>query len=255
MKLTVGSLFAGIGGFDLGLERTGGFEVRWQVEIDEYCRRVLEKHWPHVKRYGDIREIIYSYERGREWERQQIEYSFSEGCRPGAIIERVDVLCGGFPCQDISHAGKRAGINGERSGLWREMARLIRMVRPRYVIVENVSGLLDRGMGEVVGELASMGYDAEWGCVSACAFGAPHTRERVFVLAYPTSERQGQLRRIRRAANSEETRNVHWSQAESAVGRVAHGIPSRVDRLKGLGNAVVPQVVEWIGNRILEFNK
>jgi DNA (cytosine-5)-methyltransferase 1 len=265
-KLTVGSLFAGIGGFDLGLERTGGFEIRWQVEIDEYCRRVLAKHWPYVKRYGDIRDVT--------------------------DVEPVDVLCGGFPCQDISNAGKRIGIDGERSGLWSEFARLIRLVRPRYVLVENVAALLNRGIGRVLGDLSACGYDAEWDVIPASAVGAPHRRERVWIVAYASGSRLEKRDSVNgvyisqansdsrqavvlhcKVENSECERleeprvfGVSRGQADSIadagfwatepdVGRVAHGIPARVDRLKSLGNAVVPQVVEWIGNRILEFER
>jgi DNA (cytosine-5)-methyltransferase 1 len=161
-RLTVGSLFSGIGGFDLAAERVG-WEIKWQVEIDPYCTKVLEKHWPHVRRYGDIKRLRYP--------------------------SRVDVICGGFPCQDISQAGKRAGIDGTRSGLWREMARIVRAVRPRYVVVENVSALLARGLGRVLGDLAACGYDAEWDCIPAFAVGAPHRRDRVFLVAYPAERR------------------------------------------------------------------
>ena len=148
--MKVGSLFAGIGGFDLGLERAG-FEIAWQVEIDPYCQRVLAKHWPDVPRYGDIRAI--------DW----------------ATVPRVDLLCGGFPCQDLSFAGKRAGIDGERSGLWSEYVRAIRALRPRFILVENVPGLLtNKYMGRVLGDLAACGYGAEWEVFSACAIDAPH---------------------------------------------------------------------------------
>src|SRR5690348_11422468 len=113
--MTVGSLFAGIGGFDLAAERVG-WEIKWQVEIDDYCTKVLEKHWPHVRRYRDIRTV-------------------------GSELERVDLVCGGFPCQDISFAGDGAGLDGERSGLWRDFRRLVGELRPRYVVVENVAAL------------------------------------------------------------------------------------------------------------------
>src|SRR6266699_2059797 len=140
--LTVGSLFSGIGGFDLGLERAG-MEIRWQVEIDSFCQQVLAKHWPNVKRYDDVRTV-------------------------GAHnLERVDVLCGGFPCQDVSCAGPRTGIDGVRSGLWSEMVRVVRELRPRYVFMENTHGLLERGFGRVLGDLAEAGYDAEWACLAA----------------------------------------------------------------------------------------
>lgn len=162
--ITVGSLFAGIGGFDLGLERAG-MRVRWQVEIDPYCQRVLAKHWPDVTRYGDIRAVDWS------------------------TVEPVDLLCGGFPCQDISLAGKGAGLTGERSGLWFEYAKAIAALRPRYVLIENVSALRSRGLDQVLGALASFGYDAEWHCIPACAVGAPHRRDRVWIIAHSKSDR------------------------------------------------------------------
>ena len=168
-----GSLFAGIGGFDLGLERAG-MECAWQVEIDPWARRVLARHWPSVPRYEDVKEVGHHN------------------------LEPVDVICGGFPCQDISHAGKRAGIGGERSGLWGEYARIIRELRPRYVIVENVGALLVRGIDVVLRDLAESGYDAEWDIISAAAVGAPHLRERVWIVAYPDhGQRAGQAEEIR----------------------------------------------------------
>ena len=158
--LTVLDLFSGIGGFSLGLERTGGFRTVAFCEIDPYCRKVLNKHWPEVPCYDDIRELRLP-------------------------TEFADVVCGGFPCQDISTAGKGAGITGERSGLWVEMCRVIGEVRPRYAIVENVSALLGRGLGTVLGDLAQIGYDAEWHCIPASAVGAPHRRDRIWIVAYP----------------------------------------------------------------------
>lgn len=227
--MTVGSLFSGIGGLDLGLERAG-MEIRWQVEIDKFCRKVLEKHWPDVRRYGDIRELT------------------------GDELERVDLICGGFPCQPVSLAGKRCGQEDER-WLWPEMARIIRMVRPRYVLVENVPGLLVRGMGDILGDLASLGYDAEWQVLPAAAFGAPHIRERVFIVAYSDSQRCNGRPCIFPASRTERKlstqRDNPWA-VESGVGRVAYGVPNRVYRLRALGNAVVPQVAEWIGRRIIK---
>ena len=158
--MTFGSLFAGIGGLDLGLERAG-FECRWQVEIDPFAREVLERHWPGVKRYGDITKLS-----GRE-------------------LEPVDLIGGGFPCQDLSQAGKRAGIEGSRSGLWFEYARLIGELRPRYVLIENVPGLLVYdAMRRVLGELSRLGYDAVWRSLRASEFGASHLRKRVFIVAH-----------------------------------------------------------------------
>lgn len=160
--MTVGSLFAGIGGFDLGFERAG-YEIRWQVEIDPWARAVLAKHWPTVHRHDDVRTA-------------------------GAHnLERVDLICGGFPCQDISLAGNGAGIEGERSGLWAEYARIIGELRPRYVVVENVAALLVRGFDRVLGDLAARGYDAEWDCIPAAAVGAPHRRDRIWLVAYAES--------------------------------------------------------------------
>lgn len=231
-RLTVGSLFAGIGGFDLGFERAG-FEIKWQVEIDPFCRKVLEKHWPQVRRYEDVRTV-------------------------GDELERVDVICGGFPCQDISNEGYRVGIDGERSGLWREMSRLVGSIRPRFVVVENVAALLDRGMGRVLGDLAGMGYDSEWGVFRACAFGASHMRERVFIVAYPQGERQhaGRFRSglAERSAESHDDDSITvWPRPdESGVRGIAHGIPGRPHRMRGLGNAIVPQIAQWIAERIKE---
>jgi DNA (cytosine-5)-methyltransferase 1 len=232
--LTVGSLFSGIGGFDLGLERAG-MRVMWQCENDPFARRVLAKHWPGVPRLCDINRVGA----GRDW----------EPCR-------VDLICGGFPCQDISPAGKRAGIDGARSGLWSEMLRLIRELRPGYAIVENSGDLAVRGLGTVLGDLASIGFDAEWEELSACAFGAPHTRRRLFVVAYPHSEHGGRERgRIGRAEEGEGAWDLHHWDAEPAGSRVAHGIPAAVDRNRALGNALVPQIAEYIGRRIVAYEE
>ena len=160
--LTVGSLFAGIGGFEAGFEATGRFETLWQVERDEYASRVLAKHWPNVRRHDDV----------CTW--------------PNETTESVDVLLAGFPCQDISYAGKGAGLNGKRSGLFYEVMRIVREMGPRYVVLENVSALLTRGMGDVLGSLSSLGFDAEWEVVSAESVGAPHRRDRVFVIGWNT---------------------------------------------------------------------
>ena len=159
-------LFAGIGGFSLGLEKTGKFETVAFCEIEPYCQKVLSKHWPGVRIYDDVRELT------------------GEKLRADGIT--VDVITGGFPCQDISVAGRGAGIEGERSGLWSEIARLIGELRPRYAIMENVSALLGRGMDTVLGDLSQIGYDAEWHCIPASHLGAPHQRDRIWIIAYPT---------------------------------------------------------------------
>ena len=313
--LKIGSLFAGIGGFDLVLERTGGFETAWFCEIEEYPRSILNQWWPGVPVYDDITKL------------------------KGDQVEPVDILVGGFPCQDISAAGRGEGIGGDRSSLWFEFARLVGELRPRYVIAENSPLLKTRGLNAVLGSLAEIGYDAEWDCVPARTFGAPHQRDRIWVVAYPDSahsqgDRGAQRdeaeisgpgdarpdgesgRGGRRAARGEfsdpgsvrrgaEQPDLHGRERHAAgqgaeergeladsereglqgtagpwfasegreavfstsegegsfwtwppepdLPRVAHGVPHRVDRVKALGNALVPVIPEYIGLRILEW--
>lgn len=244
--MKVGSLFSGIGGLDLGLERAG-MTVVWQSEIDPYASKVLAKHWPTVPNLGDITTIDWSG------------------------VEPVDLICGGFPCQDISNAGRRVGIGGIKSGLWKSMALAVRVLRPRYVLVENVAALLVRGIDVVLADLAALGFDADWSVLSACRMGAPHTRERVFLLAYPNDERHeasGQqgvrddqamagrgisAEHVHEASQSGRSPlGAHWS-IEPDVDRLADGLSGDVDRrrLFALGNAVVPQVAEYVGRRIM----
>lgn len=214
---------------DLGLERAG-MECAWQVEIDEFCRKVLTKHWPNVPKFNDVREV------GKH------------------NLEPVDLIAGGFPCQDISYAGDGAGIDGSRSGLWREFARIVCELRPRFVLVENSPALLNRGMGRVLGDLATGGYDAEWSVLPACAMGAPHSRERVFLIADSDgklNQRRTQVREERWANVGMDVMRGQWT-SEPSICRVVDGIPDRVDRLKSLGNAVVPQWAQWIGERIIK---
>jgi len=277
--VNVGSLFSGIGGFDLGFERAG-MRVSWQIELDPFCRAVLARHFPDAARFEDVREV---------------------GARE---LDPVDLICGGFPCQDLSSAGRGAGIDGARSGLWSEFARIVRELRPRYVVVENVPALLtgkgkrwDRGpIGRVLGDLAEARYDAEWACLSAREFGAPHLRKRVWIVAYPQGEPErpglrpeepeaerrgrpgdggragGTAQDARRPVDNPDRRGhrapqaevcpgrdgalgAGWWATEPSVGRVADGVPDRVDRLAALGNALVPQIAEWIGRRILEYER
>ena len=256
--ISVGSLFSGIGGIELGLERTGNFRTEWFVENNGYARAVLRKHWRGVPIYDDVTQV--------DWSK----------------VPQVDMLSGGFPCQDISYAGKGAGIKeGTRSGLWKEFHKAIRHLRPKFVLMENVSALLTRGLDIVLGDLASLGYDAEWHCITAASVGAPHRRDRIFIIAHTNSNRKewgkqkGAMERGKDVSNamqfesqgssqeqvlrqrdlqrqlrrSRENFGGQWS-VEPDVGRVAHGIPSRVDRIKCLGNAVVPQVAQFIGERI-----
>lgn len=277
--MRIGSLFSGIGGLELGLERAGVGHTVWQVEKDPYCRQVLARHWPDAVRYEDVTTVDWS------------------------AVEPVEVLCGGFPCQDISLAGTGAGLAGERSGLWREYLRAIRDLRPRFVVVENVAALLVRGFGDVLADLASSGYDAEWDCVPAAAVGAPHRRDRLFVVAYTDGDgfqglegsssrrhevhedqrhhphgrsaavgdadglarsqtvalhgQRGPMERpgsIERAVGPDGGVWGGW-EAEPDVGRVVDGLPTTLDldRLRALGNAVVPQVAEIVGRRLLEL--
>ncbi len=226
------SLFAGIGGLELGLERAGLGTTRWQVEIEPFNRKVLASQWPDAERFADVRDV-------------------SAEDFPGC-----DVICGGFPCQDISSAGKREGIDGQRSGLWREFARLIGEIRPRIVVVENVPDLAVRGLGRVLGDLCALGYDAEWEIVSAQDAGAGHLRGRLFIIAtlcHPDAQGQSVG-----ASDAAETPGVRrgfpsfWEDNCAPVG-VDDGLPVRVDRLRALGNAVVPQSAEIVGRRALRI--
>lgn len=239
-------LFSGIGGFSLGLERTGGFRTVAFCEIEAFPRAVLAKHWPEVPCYDDVRTLTAE--------------------RLAADGITVDVICGGFPCQDISYAGHGAGLSGGRSGLWLEYARLVRELGPRYVIVENVAALLDRGMGDVLGTLSDIGYDAEWSVVSACSLGHAHMRRRVFIVAYPNGihGRQG-LRHsfaqqdwaIQSLDGSEGSRAGARARLEnpSELYRGADAIPNGMDRNHAIGNAIVPQIPEMIGRAILWAEK
>ena len=316
MSLAVGSLFAGIGGFDLAA-RWLGWRTLWYSEIDPYASAVMKKRFPDAVNHGDVTQLR------------------------GSHVARVEVLCGGFPCQDISLAGKGAGIEGSRSGLWTHYARIIDEVRPSWVVIENVSALRSRGLDRVLGSLAALGYDAEWHCIPAAYVGAPHRRDRIWIVAHPNADEsrsqgwdraivrecarqqpvgplgaladadrvvgnerggsdpgQGEGRRHadrsvvganeladaecsgvsddrqrevvgspgsmqreapereRLWADARERHNAvgvgEWWESEPDVGRVAHGVPSRVDRLRCLGNAIVPQVAAFIFQAIYD---
>jgi len=317
--VTIGSLFSGIGGLELGLEWAGVGHTVWQVEQSDFCRGVLGRHWPSAIRHEDVHDV-------------------------GMELEHVEVICGGFPCQDISTAGKGAGIDGPRSGLWREFARIIGVVRPNYVVIENVSALVVRGLDRVLADLAAMGFDAEWHRLGASDVGAAHRRWRLFIIAWrrtpdaervelrhepgrfsrqdregpafpgnngaaqpvadvsdadadgrkqddvpergaqkhpvpgvcskgvadpdgarsddgaqlPTAQRRGLRDSDDQAFNAEvegvRSRPGEWL-LEPDVGRVADGVPARVDRIRALGNAVVPQCAEVVGRRLLEIDR
>lgn len=251
--MNVLDLFSGIGGFSLGLERAGMRTVAF-CEIDPFCREVLRKHWPTVPIHDDVRQL-----RGRN---RQVGYHLSYPVdRTVYGPHKIDVICGGFPCQDISLAGAGLGIEGERSGLWSEYSRLIGEIRPRFVIVENVSALLHRGMDKVLGDLATLGYDAEWHCIPASAIGAIHDRDRLWIIAYPNEAGVGSQPHFLTTAGIEASRRDHadrlgladlrpWT-AFADILRAPYGLPGTMDRLKGLGNAVVPQIPEAIGRAIM----
>jgi DNA (cytosine-5)-methyltransferase 1 len=235
--ITVGSLFSGIGGLDLGLEQAG-MKTIWQVEYDDWARGKLDENFPHTTKYKDVREV------GKH------------------NLEPVDLIAGGFPCQDVSWAGPGEGLSGERSGLWFEYLRIICELRPSYIIVENVAALLNRGAGRVLADLAGIGFDAEWETLRASDFGAPHRRDRFFLVAYANqingqarmgSESHGP-RQIFSRGNQE--RIPIWLQAAQRFIGVDDGVHGRFYQqiVSGYGNAVCPPVAKWIGERIIEFD-
>lgn len=287
----IGSAFSGIGGFELGLERAiPNSKTVWQIEQNPFCQKILRKHWPDANIYDDVREV-------------------------GAHnLEPVDIFCAGFPCQDISVAGKGEGLDGKKSGLWWECFRVISELRPRIIVLENVSAITFRGGREVVGSLTSIGYDTEWTVISARMFGAPHIRKRWFLVGYATDTYDRSKTTEVQAGRSEhvvcdtggwnnvthtnskskpdsthdektlegpitdtiskrtqvqiegeqssiplsgskgtKNGNNYWREnvPQSPVCRVDDGIPNRMDRLRALGNAIVPQCSEYIGKCIV----
>lgn len=264
-------LFSGIGGFSLGLEAAGMETVAF-CEFDNHARSILKKHWPETVIHEDVSKLDATEYRGT-----------------------VDVVCGGFPCQDLSQAGRQAGFEGDRSSLYREMLRIIDECRPRYAIFENVAGLLTgesgRWFAQFLYDLAEIGLDAEWHCIPAGRIGAPHQRERVWVIAYPKVEHdwrghQGAVQRQEPKPGSDpgETKVVANANVQrcKGVAKIAHhlhqqiqlvrsaaidtgrfdlsepplcgandGIPNRSHRLRRLGNAVVPLIPEAIGRAIM----
>jgi DNA (cytosine-5)-methyltransferase 1 len=247
-QLVYGSLFSGIGGIDLGFDRAG-LKCAWQVEIDPDALEVLDKHWPWVPKYGDIRTFEPT---------------------------PVDVICGGFPCQGISVAGKGGGLSDDRSGLWTEYFRVVKRVKPRIVVIENSPAIRTRGLREIVEQLASIGYVCEWDVIPAAAFGAPHLRERMFIIAdtlcstapvengccekrwfktgtlepavLPPVNGASRTKRFEASALFDRWISVLGSdEPVERVSAVADGVSERL-----VGNAVVPQVAEWIGRRLID---
>ena len=262
-------LFSGIGGFALGAYWAGWrFERHYFSEIDPWCCALYQRRFPDAIPLGEIREIdgkaLVQDAAGMEREaRAEIKgeiRTISEGEREYGHSNRSSetwILTGGFPCQDISVAGKGAGIKGLRSGLWFEYARLIGEIRPRYAIMENVGALTRRGLDRVLGSLAEIGYDAQWSDIRASDIGAPHRRERIWIVAYPGLYTARPSKRVHRekaerSQASADSPNGNWWKSEPDVGRVAHGVPARVDRLRGLGNAIVPQIAEMIFRELKE---
>ena len=238
-EIKVLDLFSGIGGFSLGLERAGPFRTIAFCEREPYCQAVLKKHWPDTPIYDDVRTID------------------TDG------LGRVDIIVGGFPCQAWSVAGTQRGAEDDRD-LWPQMARLIEELRPRWVVGENVRGFVNQPMGlkRSLSDLARIGYQAVPFIIPACAVDAPHRRDRVWIMAHASDARlqgcelqqaSGKSKGASRptAKRSQNGGSQKW-QTEPNVGRVAHGVRTRVDRLKALGNAVVPQVVEQIGRAIID---
>jgi DNA (cytosine-5)-methyltransferase 1 len=238
----IASFFSGIGGLEIGLEAAGLGPTVFQCELDPYARGVLERHWPAITRHDDITTL-----------------------QPAAI-PYADVWCGGFPCQDISVANREGiGIEGDRSGLWFAWLELIRVARPDVVVVENVSALLGRGLGDVLRGLSEAGYDAEWETFAASDVGAPHLRQRTFVIAYSpdaVGSRLAEWEGVRGYASTEleaairgSRPDVRWWTPEPNVVRVVHGFPAqlRQDRIRCLGNSVVPQCAELVGRRVTEI--
>lgn len=265
MAYKVASFFSGIGGIDLAFSWCG-FDIVLQCEIDEFCQQVLLKHkveyWPHAQLYGDIHNVTKTE------------------------VGTIDVLFGGFPCQDISVAGKQNGVAiGTRSGLWFELLRIISEVRPRVVLLENVSNITNVGGTIVTASLAEVGYDAIWLPLRASDIGAPHQRERWFCVAYCCAQRMGNANGKRQQntpkrynslseCRSTDTQNRRSGIPQPGLGRAINGFSSRLDRhsgqwparpdepqydyepprltgrrdnranrIKALGNAVVPQQV------------
>ena len=240
-SLTFGSLFTGIGGMDLGFEQAG-MECVFQIEQNEDCLKALEYHWPRVPKFNDVRSFC-----GNE------------------IDHHPNVLVGGFPCQDLSVAGFNKGLKGERSKLWYEFLRIIRIYLPRYVVIENVSALLNRGFAAVLSGLAKVGYDAEWQIVKASDFALPHSRERLFIIAYPHQELRRQCQRLGIEQNREteifqsshrQCSQVRVQAADGFIG-VDDGVSRRIyeKAVCGIGNAVAVPVAKWIGQLIVKHNE
>jgi len=260
-------LFSGIGGFSRGLEATGFFKTTRFVENDPYCQAVLRHHWPDIPVLGDIKSA-----------------------RRPDFPERTDLVCGGFPCQPFSQAGKQQAQDDPRH-LWPEMFRIIRELRPTWVCGENVTGLVRLGLDEVLTDLEGEGYATRTFNIPACATGAPHLRQRLWIIAHANSESEpdqpldggagsrqlgfefvadtnsndGERKcgtksfdrktRLEHRGGGECSKpEDHWS-FEPEVGRLVNGLPNRVPQLRALGNSIIPQIAERIGYAIASTSK
>lgn len=244
--MNVLDLFSGIGGFSLGLHRVG-FKTVAFCEIEEYPQKVLKKNFPGVPVFSDIRSLT----------KEKLNNSG---------VSKIDIATGGFPCQDVSIANTKAkGLEGERSGLWKEQHRIISEIRPSYAIMENSPALVVRGLDRVLGDLAEIGYDAEWRIISAAEFGAPHTRKRCWIVAYPNEDGREENQRIfNKEFNKKKSCRWQFSGTScKAPGKKAlpewfgvdDGITTKLDqvRIECCGNAIVPDIAEAIGMRIKEI--
>lgn len=247
-KLRILDLFSGVGGFSLGLERTGGFETVAFCELDPHATTVLSSQWPDVRIYSDVTKL-----------------GASDLAADG--ITGVNIICGGFPCQDASVANQDGlGTAGDRTGLFSEIIRLARELGDgiECIVMENVPNLLNRGFGDVLAALAQIGFDAEWGCLSAAEVGAPHRRERLWIVAYPERPRREGSKSLRGTLSRAEAAlaeydNKAFGEWHSLVNgehalRSVDGLSVAMERrrLHQIGNAVVPQIPELIGRAILE---
>jgi len=212
--IRIGSLFAGIGGLELGLQ--AGLELEgvpcqvvWQVEQDEYCRAVLAQHYPHAQRFEDVREVNRDN------------------------LPPVDLICGGFPCQDISVAGSGAGLEGDRSGLFFDMHRIVCELRPRLWVMENVPAITYRGLDTVLRTMAEAGYCARWGCLRASDLGAPHRRERWFCVGYMANTKCRTIQLLRKSRKLGSTRIEAQEHRSSVASRGATMADTNQDRLQG----------------------
>lgn len=235
-KLTHGSLFSGIGGFELGAEMAG-IDTLWNCEIEKFQGEILKTRFPHAERFTDITKTTG--------------------------LRYVDIISGGFPCQDISVAGKREGIKGKRSGLWSEMYRIIREVRPKYVIIENSSALTISGLEQVLCDLTKIGFNAEWQCLSGTDFGIQQGRERLYCVAYPhevNSKRSVQESVFRKPYLSGEYTRIYpgWRTRQSIpppkFSGKSNGVPNRMDRTQCVGNAVQPIIAHYLFECIKTFD-